>query len=480
MAADFSFYWHDYETWGVNPRRDRPAQFAGVRTDAELNETEPPLVQYCRPPVDGLPEPEACLLTGILPQHCAEHGLPEHRFAAAIEARLAQPGTVGVGYNSIRFDDEVTRHLLWRNLIDPYAREWQNGCGRWDLLDVVRCAYALRPDSLRWPTHDDGRASFKLEHLSAANGIEHGAAHDALADVRATIALARALRDANPRLWEFCLRLRHKAGVQEQIGSGRPFLHVSGRYAPERGCIAVVWPLAPHPVSRNELIVWDLSADPSLLAELDTAALRERMFSRADALPEGVSRLPVKTIHINRSPIVIGNLDTLPAPMAERWGIDRAVVARHAQAAPAAAEAVRGLWPEVMARPPRDVPPDVDEDLYGGFVGRDDRARLDRLRALPGDALAAARLGFDDPRLADLVWRYRMRNFAAAASDDDRRAWQAHCHAALRDGVDGRLTAAAYLARIDALAENADERGQEIMGALVDWAAEIVPTTARR
>ena len=158
--SELSFFWHDYETFGRVPRRDRPAQFAGLRTDAELNEIGEPLMLYCQPSPDYLPDPESCLLTGILPQHCQERGVPEHEFAAAIETVLALPGTVGVGYNSIRFDDEVTRHLFWRNLIDPYGREWQNGCGRWDLLDVVRCAYALRPDGLAWPKHDDGRPSF--------------------------------------------------------------------------------------------------------------------------------------------------------------------------------------------------------------------------------------------------------------------------------------------------------------------------------
>ena len=137
---------------------------------------------YCRPAPDYLPTPVACLLTGITPQWCLQHGVAEHEFAGVIERELATPGTIGVGYNSIRFDDEVTRFLFWRNLIDPYAREWQNQCGRWDLLDLVRATFALRPEGISWPQHEDGRPSFKLEHLSAANGLAHEAAHDALSD----------------------------------------------------------------------------------------------------------------------------------------------------------------------------------------------------------------------------------------------------------------------------------------------------------
>ncbi|WP_160018309.1 exodeoxyribonuclease I, partial [Raoultella sp. 18093] len=176
--------------------------------DADLNEIGEPVMVYCRPAPDYLPDPESCLLTGITPQLCLERGLPEHEFAARIEAELARPGTIGVGYNTIRFDDEITRFMFWRNLIDPYAREWQNDCGRWDLLDVVRLTYALRPDGIEWPRKEDGSPSLKLEHLSRANGLVHEAAHDALSDVRATIALARLIRDRQPRLFEFALGLR--------------------------------------------------------------------------------------------------------------------------------------------------------------------------------------------------------------------------------------------------------------------------------
>jgi exodeoxyribonuclease-1 len=324
MVAN-TFFWHDYETFGRVPRRDRPAQFAGVRTDLDLVEIGEPVNWHCQPAPDFLPDPESVLLTGILPQHALQQGLPEHAFAAAIERELARDGTIGVGYNSIRFDDEVTRHLFWRCLIDPYAREWQNGCGRWDLMDVVRCTWALRPGGIQWPTYTEGelagRPSFRLEHLTAANGLGHDAAHDALSDVRATIALARLIRQQQPRLWDFCLKLRKKDAVAAEMGVGRPFVHLSGRYPVERGCLAIVWPLGPHPTNKNEVIVWDLAQDPRELADLDAAAVQRRIFTRQDELPAGELRLPIKTLHINKSPIVIGNLRTL-GDAATRWGLD--------------------------------------------------------------------------------------------------------------------------------------------------------------
>ncbi len=474
-----TFFWHDYETFGVNPRRDRPAQFAGVRTDMDLNEVGAPVMQFCKPAPDFLPEPEACLLTGILPQACLEQGLGEAEFADAVLAQLAEPGTVGVGYNSIRFDDEVTRHLLWRNLLEPYAREWQNDCGRWDLLDVMRCAYALRPQGIEWPVNGDAKVSFRLGDLTSANGLVHDAAHDALSDVRATLALARRIKACQPKLWDFCLKLRKKGEVVEQMAlaqrQGLPFLHVSGRYGVERGCIAIVWPLSPHPTNKNEVIVWDLSADPSELFTLNAAAIRERVFSKADALPEGLQRLPIKTIHLNKSPIVIGNLKTLAAPMAAKWRIDVDLALRHAEIAARRAATMAGIWPDVFKRESQSGEVDVDEDLYGGFIGDEDRRGLQRLRALAPDKLVAKRVAFSDERLEELVFRFRARNFPALLDANDRRRWLAHCAQRLHQGAGGAMTLAQFQDRIDALGDAADERGQAILGALLDYAERIAP-----
>ena len=483
-----TFLWHDYETFGANPRRDRPAQFAAIRTDAELNETAQPLMLYCQPATDELPDPQSCLITGITPQQCAAQGLPEHLFAQRIEAALAQPDTIGVGYNSIRFDDEVTRFLLWRNLRDPYAREWQNGCGRWDLLDVVRATYALRPEGIEWPLGDDGLPSMRLEKLTAANGLAHEAAHDALSDVRATIALARLLRQRQPRLFDFCLALHKKDRVMQELGlpttlqQARPFLHVSGMFGAARGCIALMAPLAMHPVNKNELLAWDLAADPAELADLKPDALRQRLFTPAASLPEGVSRLPIKGIHLNKSPIVVANLKVLRPEQAQRWGIDLAAAARHLEHLQALPD-LSALWPQVYARADAPAPPDVDEDLYGGFIGNDDRRRLTQLLALPPAELALARTGFDDPRLAELLWRYRARNFADTLSASEQARWQQHRAARLLQGEGGALTLQAFFDRIDQLAEQsaespesaASERTQAILEALYEWGEALAP-----
>ena len=486
--AHHTFLWHDYETFGLNPRRDRPSQFAGIRTDAELNEIGEPVMIYCQPATDYLPNAESCVLTGITPQICLERGLPEVEFAAQIEQLLAEPGTIGVGYNTIRFDDEVTRHLFWRNLIDPYAREWQNECGRWDLLDVVRMAYALRPEGIQWPRkHDERqpndasatRPSFKLEDLARANGLLHEAAHDALSDVRATIALARLIRTRQPKLFDFCLSLHKKDRVAAELGlpataqTARPFLHVSGMFGPERGCLAVMWPLATHPSNKNELLAWDLAYDPSELPLLDVATLRQRLFSKSAELPEGVKRLPLKSIHLNKSPMVVRKLQTLSPAMAAQWDIDLEAALTNAGKA-ALLPDMSAIWPDVFARPKLEAQ-DVDEDLYGGFINSADRKRLNQLRAMPAAELAHARFGFDDDRLGELLFRYRARNFPGTLSPDEMERWEAHRATRLLDGEGGARNVDSLLAEIDTLSDQADARGQAILEALYDYAEAIAP-----
>jgi len=474
-----TFLWHDYETFGAQTRRDRPAQFAAIRTDADLNEIGDPIMLYCRPANDFLPDPQSCLITGITPQQCLEHGVPEHQFAQTIEQAFSQPGTIGVGYNTIRFDDEITRFMFWRNLIDPYAREWQNQCGRWDLLDVVRMTYALRPEGIEWPQREDGKPSFRLEHLSAANGLVHEAAHDALSDVRATIALARLIRQKQPKLFDFCFALHKKDRVADEIGMHlapqlrAPFLHVSGMFPAEHGCMALVYPLGVHPTNKNEVLVWDCRYDPSELFALDADTIRLRMFTRSDALPEGVTRLPVKSVHLNKSPMLVANLKTLSPAMAARWQIDLEQSRAHAAIA-AAGRDMGAVWEQVFHRPPAEEA-DVDEDLYNGFIGREDRRLLDGLRKESPARLAAASPAFDDPRLAELLFRYRARNFPETLSESEMEHWEQHRAARFYEGAGGARSIDQYFGEIDHLQQEADERAEQILAELYEYAELIAP-----
>ena len=431
----FTFYWHDYETFGVDPRADRPAQFAGLRTDAELNALEEPLEVWCRLSPDYLPHPEACLLTGIGPASVARLGLRERDFITAIHAQLARPETCTVGYNSLRFDDELTRTTLFRNLLDPYGREWQNGNSRWDLLDVLRLARAFRPEGLVWPELEDGTPSFRLEHLTAANGIPHGAAHTALADVQATLALARKLKAAQPRLWEYALKARNKHWVRTQVDPGHPqaIIHVSGMFKAAQGAFSLMWPVGDQPGRSNEIILWDLRQGFEEFLDLDVAALRERMFTSSEALAlKGWTRLPVKTLHTNRCPMVVRDLRMLTPAVAERYGIDPAAAAARGAALQAQPGFLERLRAASGSHYPGGEPQDPDFSIYaGGFFSAGDRGWMDRIVSTAPQELAGLKPVFQDKRLAELFFRYRARNWPELLTPAEATRWQAHCRSRL-------------------------------------------------
>ena len=422
MPASFLFY--DLETFGADPRTSRIAQFAAMRTDTDLNEIEEPISIFVKPADDLLPSPVATLITGISPQRALHEGMNEAQAFAIIFDEMARPETCTLGYNSLRFDDEFVRHGLFRNFYDAYEREWRAGNCRWDLLDVLRLAHALRPEGLIWPKREDGATSFKLEHLAEANGVRIGDAHEALSDVRALIGLARKFRQAQPRLWDYALKLRDKrfAASLIDVAAMTPVLHVSQRFPASRLCSAPVVPLARHPRIDNRVIVFDLEQDPETLLRLSPEEIADRLYTPAADLPEGESRIALKEIHLNKCPVLVA-WDHLRASDFERLHIDpsqaqaRAALLR--DAGPALAEKVRQVFASERDR----TPPDVDASLYDGFMGDGDKRIFAEVRATPPLALGAKTFGFRDPRLPELLFRYRARNWPETLSASERARW---------------------------------------------------------
>lgn len=480
MAGEHTetFYWHDYETTGTDPARDRPLQFAGIRTDADFNIIGEPLMLYCRPAEDVLPHPQACLVTGITPQTALREGVCEAEFIARIHAELAAPGTCGVGYNSIRFDDEVTRHALYRNFYDPYAREWQNGCSRWDIIDMLRLTRALRPDGIVWPQHEDGSPSLRLEDLTRANGIDHGQAHDALADVYATIAVARLVKERQPRLFDYVLRHRSKRAVQAQLDVVRmkPVLHVSSRYPSEWGNLAVVAPIAHHPSNRNSTLVWDLREDPTPLFDLSVEALRQLLYTRRDELPPGAPRIALKQVLANKCPI-IAPAGMLSRDEAERLAIDGDRCRRHLQLlrnATGVAAKVADIFNEPMPGPGGD--PDLM--LYsGGFFSDHDRALMEQVRTAGPAALAELAPPFQDPRLEEMLLRYKARNFPQTLSEDEAARWEEYRSRKLLHGDAGCYSLPQLFEELNRLAQEGSlsERDRHLLEELALYAESIYP-----
>jgi exodeoxyribonuclease I len=417
-----SFLWHDYETFGSDPKSDRPAQFAAIRTSLELEPIGEPIEALCRVADDYLPHPEACALTGLTPRDTAR-GLIERDFAGLIHDAFAPPATIGVGYNSMRFDDEVTRHLLYRNLFDPYAREYANDNARWDLIDVVRMAYALRPAGLEWPQRDDASPSFKLQDLARANGVAQLSAHSALDDVRALIGLARRLKTAQPKLWAHALKLSDKRYARSLLDelSGAPVVHVSARFPARFGCLSLILPLNVHPTQPTALICADLRHDPSSWLRADVDELRERMYLSPRDLPDDAPRVALKLVRCNHAPML--------APLSVLRDVDHARIAldvEQAQRHAALLNAEPGLKDRASAAFSGNEPSaadDVDRALYSGFFSRQSRDELNRLRALPPTALAQAHVRSDDLRIPELLWRLRARNHPETLTAPERSRW---------------------------------------------------------
>lgn len=453
-----SILWHDYESWGAQPQKDHPSQFAAVRTDLDLNPIDEPINWMCQIPNDYLPHPQACLITGITPQQSLRDGMIEAQFMAKIHQQMMKPMTCVAGYNNIRFDDELTRFSLYRNFYNPYAREWQNGNSRWDIIDMVRACYALRPDGINWVYNDDGKPTFKLELLSKANEIVHEAAHDALSDVYATIGLARLIKDKQPRLYEYLFSIRAKNKVAEYFNTATktPLVHISSKLPSEHGCCTWIAPLCPHPSNKNAVICINLALPVEPLAELSVDELKARMYLRSDEIPSGESRLPLKLIHLNKCPVV-APAKTLTEENAERLGIDREQCLKNLkfiQQQIGLEQKISTLYEDAESREQ-----DPDHALYsGGFLSDADQQLCQQLLDTAPEALDKFAGRFSDARLNTLLFRYRGRNYPNLFNAEELEKWQRHRQYRLTDpDSPSSLTINDYLLEVEQLvAENSN------------------------
>ncbi len=466
--AQPTIFWHDYETWGADTRRDRPAQFAGIRTDLDLNIIGEPIEFYCQLANDYLPNPEACFITGLTPQKVNRLGMPEAEFITKINDIFSEPDTVVAGYNSIRFDDEITRQALYRNFLDPYAREWQNGCSRWDIIDLVRTCYALRPEGINWPTNDDGVVSFRLELLTKANGIAHEGAHDAVADVIATIEMAKLIKQKQPKLYEFVFNLRRKNEVAKHFDLVKftPLVHISSKIPATQGCCTYIAPVAYHPTNKNSVICVNLNMDLSPLLTLTAQQISDRMYTRKADLGDNLP-IAIKTIQINKCP-VIAPAKTLTAETADQHGIDRELCRKNLNLLQANPQ-LRDVLTEVFSLP-NDMAEETDPDLMlysGGFFNYSDKSLMERITQTPPEQLAGLDVEFSDSRLAEMFFRYRARNYPLTLSEDEQQRWNSY----RMDNISGEN----YAMNLEnlAISHEKNERKMAILRALFEYGSSL-------
>ncbi|RLV61070.1 exodeoxyribonuclease I, partial [Parashewanella curva] len=454
-----------YETFGACPAKDRPSQFAAIRTDLELNIIEEPISFYCKQSPDYLPQPEAILVTHITPQIANTRGVPEAEFMARINQIFSQPDTCVVGYNSLRFDDEVSRYGFYRNFIDPYAREWQNNNSRWDLIDLVRACYALRPDGINWPENEDGSPSFKLERLTVANGLAHENAHDAVSDVKATIALAKLIKEKQPKLYEYYFNLRRKQAVSALVDvvNMQPLLHVSSKIPAINGCTTLIVPVVHHPSNKNSVVCVNLAMDVSPLFELSVKEIKQRMFTKRSELGPDELPIPLKEIHVNKCPFIT-TAKALTEQHAKRLDFDLGF-AREQYKRLKQSNLIRQKLTDLFSlEDDRPASSDPDQMLYsGGFFSHADKNKIAMIQQTKPENLAALELHFEDKRLPEMLFRYRARNYPETLSDLESEKWRDFCQERLNDPE--------YIVRLENLLHETseDEQKQKLLQALCKY-----------
>lgn len=478
MAKTFFFY--DLETTGVNPRTARVMQFAGQRTDMSLRPIGEPINVLIKLTDDIVPDPDAILITGITPQQSIANGINEVTFLKQFIDEVAIPDTIFVGFNTVRFDDEFMRFMLYRNFYDPYAWQWQDGRSRWDLLDVVRMTRALRPDGIKWPFDTNGKPSNRLELLTAVNSLDHADAHDALSDVQATIALAQLLRKKQPKLFAYLLMMRDKKQVAQLIETGQPFVYSSGKYASEYEKTTIAQLVTFHPKRRGAALVYDLRVDPRTYADKTAAELAELWRWKRDATE---ARLPVKTLRCNVCP-AIAPLGVLDQASQKRLQLDMHTIREHRAAlesmvtsgwADKLGEAV-DIFETTQQTQLIDRVSSVDTQLYDGFIHDHDTNLSSALRAAEPNQLLQLASEFQDIRLQALVPLYKARNFPTTLSPEEQAAWETHRSQVLLDGGE-QSALAKYFKRLAQLAESPTLSGEHryILEELQLYGQSIMP-----
>jgi exodeoxyribonuclease I len=464
-----SFFFYDLETSGFDPKRQRIMQFAGQRTDMNLKPVGEPVNVLVKLSEEVLPSPEAVLITGITPQKTIEEGYPEAEFLKILHDKVFAPGTIIAGFNNVRFDDEFMRFTLYRNFYDAYEWAWQDGRSRWDFLDVVRMVRALRPESIKWPVSDDGQPTNRLELLSFENGLDHLKAHDAMSDVEALIGVARLVKQKQPKMFDYLLKLRTKNEVAKVVSldDPQPFAYTSGRYPKGTLHTTVAYPVAPGGTSGT-VIVYDLRHDPSDWAAMTVDELRQLRFANYEQRQmEGFVSLPAKELAYNRCPAVapVGVIDK---EAQERIKIDMQLVAQNL--AKLRASDLPEKLRELFARQPFPKIDDPDARLYDGFLPDNDRAKLNAVRNAKPEELADFHPDFTDERLAELLTRYKARNYPQTLSSDEREAWEAYRTGRLQQELP------VYMQKLAQLSQQAQTTDSHfILSELQLWAESIAP-----
>jgi exodeoxyribonuclease-1 len=449
-------------------------QFAGQRTDMDLNPIGEPDNILIKITEDILPDPDAVLVTGITPQVTLAEGITEAEFLKYLSKEVFTPNTIMVGFNNIRFDDEFMRFTLWRNFYDAYEWAWKDGASRWDLLDVARMTRALRPEGIKWPFASDGKPSNRLELLSSVNKLDHVSAHDALSDVHATIALAKLIKTKQPKLFDYLLNLRNKNTVAALITKGEPVIYTSGRYSSEheKTTVAVMVGIDPN---KNAALMYDLRINPDDFTNLSPQKLAELWGKWGKDAPY----FPVKALSYNKAPAV-APMSVLDAKSAVRLKIDSKSIDESLAKLLNAKDFGDKLVEAVKIMQPKNQgslvvnEQEADALLYDGFVNDSDKTKMRVVRAADSNKLADLNLDFADERLKALLPLYKARNFPKSLSGEEQEHWENFRKVRLLDGGE-KSRASLYFKRISELGAKSNAEKQYLLEELNLYGQSVLP-----
>ena len=415
MIARFKeyFFWYDLETTGTNPKRDRIMEFAGILTDSNLEPVNESIHCFIKLPDEIIPHPEASCITGLSPTRIQTEGISEFECIQEVKRILSRGNVCICGYNNANFDDQFLRYACYRNLFSPYEHEYHDGNSRLDLFQLLRFAAAMRPSGLHWP-EQDGKPSFKLENIAAANGLQTKDAHLASADVRNTLDLARLLKTAQPKLWDFVYQNRSKPKLKAltQPWGKTPFLYLRRYRRDTTGFLGVGVAIAQGEYA-NSILGIDLTTDIQLLESATADELHALTFaSREEREQQNLPDSPLFNLALNQCPIV-APLAALTPSDSERLGISRSLIHTNLGRL-AKLRNLPALLKEVYTRPPDETepfsvePPIAEEQLYGyDFVSNIDLALGTKLhKALASHAPVDSKtFKWSETRTANLAQR---------------------------------------------------------------------------
>lgn len=465
-----SLYFYDLETSGINAKAQRIMQFAGQRVNDNLEPITEPDNWLVKLTDEVLPNPEAILITGITPQKTLEEGYTEAEFLKLFMEKVNQPDTCVVGFNNVRFDDEFMRNTLWRNFYDPYEWQWRNNNSRWDLLDVVRMVRALRPEGIRWPVDDKGQPTNRLELMTKLNDIEHEDAHDALADVRATIAVAKLIKTKQPKMYDFLFKIRNKKAVAEliDVSNPKPFVYTSGRYSNNWQKTTVVVPIGI--AEHGSVIVYDLRQAPKELTKLSDDQLSEKALQRN----KDTDILPIKLLKVNTCPAV-APLGVFDGACQERLSLAMATIEENFQKLFAGGLAQRladlfNKYQDERQKSYNDYQ-DPDFQIYNGFLSDSDRNKSTKVISHGVEFY----YDFSDSRLEVLFSRYKARNFPKSLSEEELNNWRSFKTQRLTEGVPGQINISDYIAQLAELSKiKTSDNEQYLLQELQLWVSSLL------